>query len=85
MTQTLKLPVEIEALAEGGYLALCPDIAGCHAEGQTIGQALDNLQDVARVIYELCQDQGLIFVTNHPETGLKNIVWNVDIPLAKAA
>jgi predicted RNase H-like HicB family nuclease len=46
VTQTLELPVEIEVLTEGGYLALCPDISGCHAEGKTIGQALDNLQDI---------------------------------------
>jgi len=63
----------MEPLAEGGYLADCLDIAGCHAEGETIGQALDNLRDVARVIYELCQKQNLIFVTNHPEIQLNKI------------
>lgn len=84
MRQILELPVEIEILAEGGYLALCPDITGCHAEGKTMGQALDNLRDVARVIYELCQDQGLVFVTNHPEAKLHDIVWKAEIPLAEA-
>jgi len=85
MTQKLELPVTIELLAEGGYLAQCPKISGCHAEGKTIEQALDNLRDVTRVIYELCQEQNLIFVTDHPEIELDDIVWKVDIPLAEAA
>ena len=73
MTLPLELPVKIEALAEGGYLALCPDIAGCHAEGKTIGQALDNLRDVAQIIYELCQEKGLIFVADYPAVRLNDI------------
>jgi predicted RNase H-like HicB family nuclease len=83
--QPFELPVEIEALAEGGYLAFCADIAGCHAEGKTIGQALDNLRDVTQVIYELCQEKKLIFVTDHPEIGLNDIIWKVEIPLVEAA
>ena len=73
MVRTLALPIEIEALVEGGYLALCPNISGCHAEGNTIGQAIDNLHEVAQVIYELCQEQNLTFVTNHPEVGLDKV------------
>jgi predicted RNase H-like HicB family nuclease len=84
-TQALELPVKIESLAEGGYLASCVDIIGCHAEGKTVGQALDNLYDVARVIYELCQEKNLTFVTGHANIGLADIVWRVAIPLAKAA
>lgn len=85
MTQKLELSVTIELLAEGGYLAQCPKISGCHAEGKTIGQALDNLRDVTRVIYELCQKQNLVFVTDHPEIELDDIIWKVDIPLAEVA
>jgi predicted RNase H-like HicB family nuclease len=73
----VELPVEIETLAEGGYLAVCSDIAGCHAEGKSIGQALDNLRDVAQTIYELCQEQGLVFVKRYPEAKLTDIIWNV--------
>ena len=28
-----RLPLEIEPLEEGGYLAICPILQGCHAEG----------------------------------------------------
>jgi len=57
-----RLPIEMERIEEGVYLANCPVIQGCHAEGRTIGEALDNLQGVARVIYELCRDKGLPFI-----------------------
>ncbi|MBI4498265.1 MAG: type II toxin-antitoxin system HicB family antitoxin [Chloroflexi bacterium] len=54
-----RLKVEVEPLAEGGYLAICPELQGCHAEGNTIAEALENVEDVARVIIELCQEKGL--------------------------
>lgn len=63
-----RLPMEIELLEEGLYLASCPAIQGCRAEGHTIGEALDNLQSVARVIYKLCQEKGLPFITGLVET-----------------
>ncbi len=30
------LLVKVQPLEEGGYLAICPDIQGCHAEGETV-------------------------------------------------
>lgn len=54
-----KLPVEIKALEEGGFLAICPAIQGCHAEGATIAEALENLEDVARQLLELRRQDGL--------------------------
>ncbi len=52
------LPVEIEALEEGGYLATCSLIQGCMAEGETIPQALEYIEDVARVLLELMKEDG---------------------------
>ena len=53
------LRVEVEPLEEGGYLATCPDLQGCRAEGDTVAEALENAEDVARVILELCLEKGL--------------------------
>ena len=53
------LKVEVEPLEDGRYLASCPDLQGCHAEGDTIAEALENVEDVARVIIELCMEKGL--------------------------
>ncbi|MBC7249222.1 MAG: type II toxin-antitoxin system HicB family antitoxin [Anaerolineae bacterium] len=71
---TYHLAVQIEKLEEGLYLASCPTIQGCHAEGHTIGQALDNLRSVIQVIYELCQEQGLPFITDAPDIPLESVV-----------
>jgi predicted RNase H-like HicB family nuclease len=53
------LKVEVEPLEEGGYLATCAGLQGCHAEGDTIAEALENVEDVARIIIELCLEKGL--------------------------
>ncbi len=41
-----------------GYLAVCPTLQGCHAEGETVGIALDNLQDVAANMLDLLKEDG---------------------------
>ena len=53
------LKVEVEPLEEGGYLATCAELQGCHAEGDTIAEALENVEDVARILLELRQEDGL--------------------------
>lgn len=53
------LPVEIRPLEEGGYLATCPILQGCHAEGKTIAEAMDNVEDVASILLRLRLEDGL--------------------------
>jgi hypothetical protein len=43
------IDAHVEPLQEGGYLASCDEIQGCHAEGETVAEALANLEDVARI------------------------------------
>ena len=54
------IPVRIESLEEGGYLAVCEVIQGCHAEGQTISEALENLEEVARTLLEIQREDGVL-------------------------
>lgn len=56
----LVIPVQVEALEEGGYLAVCDVIQGCHAEGETVAEALDNIEDVARILLELQREENLL-------------------------
>lgn len=53
------LPIEIESLEDGRFLAVCDVIQGCHAEGDSVGEALENIEDAARVLLELRQEDGL--------------------------
>ena len=75
------LLVTVAPLEEGGFLAVCPQIEGCHAEGATIGQAIDNLQSVAQVIYELCREHGLPFISG-VSTLPDAIAWRIEISRA---
>ena len=56
----VRIPVQIEPLEEGGDLAICDRIQGCHAEGETISEALENIEDVARILLELQVEENLI-------------------------
>ncbi|HFQ94088.1 MAG TPA: type II toxin-antitoxin system HicB family antitoxin [Anaerolineae bacterium] len=47
-----QVPVIIEPLKEGGYYAECPSLPGCHVEGETYLDALENLEDVIRIHIE---------------------------------
>lgn len=45
-------PIIIESLNEGGFLASCPALQGCRAEGKTYSEAIENIQDVIKVHIE---------------------------------
>ena len=59
MMKKYLLNVEVEPLEDGRYFAVCANLQGCHAEGDTIAEALEDIEDVARVIIELCMEKGL--------------------------
>ena len=55
----MRVPVEVRAREDGpGYPAACPTIQGCHAEGRSIGEAIDDLRDVARTLLEITREDG---------------------------
>ena len=51
--QTYFYPIIIESCEEGGYFTYCPLFQGCHAEGKTYGEAIDNIRDVINVHIKL--------------------------------
>jgi len=46
------IPIKIEPLEEGGYLATSPVLHGLIAQGRTIAETLEIAQDVARKLIE---------------------------------
>ena len=48
------IPVSIEQLEEGGYLATSSLLQGLIAQGRTIAETLEIAEDVARKIIESC-------------------------------
>lgn len=56
----LVLPVVVQPQEDGpGFLAICPTLQGCHAEGDTVGAALDHVQAVAEALLALRREDGL--------------------------
>jgi len=55
-----KVQVIIEPCEEGGYFATCPALQGCHAEGETYLDALENIQDIIRIHLESRAELGTL-------------------------
>lgn len=47
-----------EAEPDGGYHAFCPALPGCHAEGDTLDEAVANLREAMSVYVESLQAHG---------------------------
>jgi antitoxin HicB len=52
------LPIRIEPLEEGGYLATSETLPGFLAQGRTIAETLEIAQDVARKLVESYVEHG---------------------------
>ena len=48
-TTTYKFPVIIEKDSDGFFVADCPDLAGCHTQGDTIEEAISNIRDAIKL------------------------------------
>lgn len=67
---TTLLRVVIRRLEDGpGYLAMCPEVQGCHAEGASIGAALDHVRSVAETLLALRREDGLPLPPTAPSSG----------------
>lgn len=73
------LPIIIECMEEGGYYAECPLLQGCHVEGETYAEAIENLQDAINIIFKSYKELG----KKLPEmpSYSKNIIVTSSIPL----
>lgn len=52
------VPIHIEPLDEGGFLATSPALEGLVAQGRTAAEALEIAQDVARKLLESYAEHG---------------------------
>jgi predicted RNase H-like HicB family nuclease len=55
---THRFTVILEREDEGGYHAFCPALRGCHSQGDTIEEALANIQEAAAVYIESLRAHG---------------------------
>ena len=51
-------PITVECLEEGGYYAECPILQGCHVEGETFSEVMENIEDAIKVIIKSYRELG---------------------------
>ena len=52
----LKVVIE-EDTEDGGYVVSCPALPGCHSQGETVEEALANIEDAIRGCIEALNDR----------------------------
>jgi predicted RNase H-like HicB family nuclease len=69
----LTLPLFIEKDEDGFYVAECPILEGCYAQGKTIDEALKNIREVIEMILEEKEVQETLKSYRPSEIGLHTI------------
>lgn len=53
---TLTFPVIVEKDADGVFVADCPDLAGCHTQGETLEEAITNIRDAIKLHIKILKE-----------------------------
>lgn len=56
-TSTYKFPVIIEKDEDGFFVADCPNLAGCHTQGETIEEAITNIRDAIKLHLKILKQE----------------------------
>ena len=64
---TLKFTAILEG-DQDGYYAYCPELKGCHTQGETVEEALANLREAAELYVETLPPEELEALRNRPKT-----------------
>lgn len=81
MSKINLFPVQIEICEDGGYFASCFLLQGCHAEGKTYSEVIENIQDVIKAHLEIRKEQKQISSSITIE---RKTPFSVNIPLPVA-
>lgn len=72
--ETYCLQVIIEQDEDGLYVADVPTLVGCHTQGRTFEEALDNIRDAASMCLEEMREDGEVIETQCPEAvGIRTV------------
>lgn len=81
MSKINLFPVQIEICEDSGYFANCSLLQGCHAEGATYSEVIENIQDVIKAHLEIRKEQKQISSSITIE---RKTPFSVNIPLPVA-
>ena len=72
-----KLPVIVE-VDENGYYVYCPSLKGCHSQGDTLEEALENIKEAIELYLESLEEEELRACVNRDV-----IVKEVEVEVAR--
>ena len=59
MTQAMRYTVAVEPQPEGGFTVQCIELPGAISQGETMQEALENIQEAIHLILEVRRDEAL--------------------------
>lgn len=65
-TSTYNFPVIIEKDPTDFFVADCPELAGCHAQGRTIEEAITNIRDAIKLNLKILKEDKIDIPQLHP-------------------
>lgn len=69
----MKFTVILSPEADGGYSVVCPALAGCVSQGDSLEESLDNIQEAILGVLEVRKDEGLPIPRETPEVVAEEI------------
>ncbi|MBI4557126.1 MAG: type II toxin-antitoxin system HicB family antitoxin [Candidatus Hydrogenedentes bacterium] len=70
--ETLRFQVLIEQDEDGYYVADVPALQGCHTQGKTFEEALENIREVVAMCVQELREDGMDIDLRYPEVvGIK--------------
>jgi len=71
---TFRFQVIIEQDEDGYYIADVPALTGCHTQGKTFEEAMENIRDVIAMCVREMREDGVEIETHYPEViGIKTL------------
>lgn len=68
----MKLEIVLEEEADGTYSVHCPALKGCHSQGRTKKEAIDNIQEAVKLYLEVANEKARK-LTDQPKTSIVDI------------
>jgi len=56
MTEVLNFRVVVNQDEDGVFVANCPSLPGCHSQGKTYEEALENVKDVIKLCIKVAEE-----------------------------
>lgn len=64
----MKLEIVLEPEDDGTYSVHCPALKGCHSQGETREEALNNIQEAIQLYLEVANEKAREIIIQHPKS-----------------